>query len=299
MNFLASGVIPLDSTLAVIATLLAVFGAVALLKSNTRNISQQRLVPVPFDFPFPTGTVSQISQANNNPAFAQLFAKQGKRALAVQPTGSVMSMATTFPRSYAGPVVVQGSKYLWESRWSHLPSFEQGREGEERVVNSLVNTLDKDWYIFRNFVLPTEDEDIDVVLVGPAGVFAMEVKACSGEVQFEKSRCYVRTAHGRLYRQRRGTNGQVRHSAIKLNGFLKEHGIDTQHFVKPMVVMAGELSVEAASTRADVCTVTNLRPRLGKLTSRPAFTPGQVRRIAGVLQTATKEQMLSGLSRVH
>ena len=75
-----------------------------------------------------------------------------------------------------GPVIVNGSKYLLESSWTHLPTFEQGREGEERVVNSLVNSLGQGWYIFRNFVLPTKEDDIDVVLVGPGGIYAIEVR---------------------------------------------------------------------------------------------------------------------------
>jgi hypothetical protein len=209
-------------------------------------------------------------------------------------------MAAGFPPpSYAGPVVFQGSKYLWESRWSHLPSFEQGREGEERVVNTLVNALGNGWFIFRNFVLPTENEDIDVVLVGPGGIFAVEVKSYSGDVKFERGRCYVKTAQGRFYRQRRGANGQVRHSAVRLNAFLKERGITRRNFVKPMTVMSGDSEVEIASTRTDVCTISSLRPRLTDLTSGAYLNPREVRRIVSVLQAAAGEQLRTGLSRVH
>jgi len=210
-----------------------------------------------------------------------------------------MSLSNQVPASYAGPVVVEGSKYLWESRWSHLPSFEQGREGEERVVNTLINTLSSSWFIFRNFVLPTENEDIDVVLVGPAGVFAMEVKVISGEVTFERGRCYRKTAHGRVYRQRRGPVGQVRHSATRLNSFLRENGISDCNGVMPLVVLSGESPMELASTHRDVCTMANLRSRLGEMTTHISLTQAEVEKLAGVLQAASREQTRANLSRVH
>lgn len=290
-------IFPGDTTFVLVAALLAIFGVIAIIRSNARTGARQRVAAV--DIPLPTGAVTQITAANSHPRFSELIPDTTAFDMQPEPTGDTLAPATFLPESYAGPVVVEGSKYLWQSRWSHLPSFEQGREGEERVVNTLVNTLGEGWYIFRNFVLPTQNEDIDVVLVGPAGIFAMEVKAFSDEVKFERSRCYVRTAQGRFYRQRPNPNGQARHSAIKLNSYLKEHGITSKDHIKPMVVMAGDSSVEITSTRTDVCTLANLRPKLSNLTSETNLTSEQVRRIAGVLQASTSEQMRSGLSRVH
>lgn len=297
MKPLFISIVPGDTnTVLIVATLLALFGMIALFRNSGRMAPKQKLVHA-FDFPFPTGAVSQIKQANSSPIFSKLF--KNEDAPTVQPTGSIMAIGNHLPPAYAGPVVMQGSKYLWESRWSHLPSFEQGREGEERVVNTLMNALPNGWYIFRNFVLPTENEDIDVVLVGPAGIVAMEVKNYTGEVKFERGRCYVRTAHGNFYRQRRGASGQVRNSAVKLNSFLKEKGIASSNYVKPMVVMSGESAVEVAATRTDVCTVTGLRTRLNDMTAQEKLSAKEVRRIAGVLQSATREQMRANLSRVH
>jgi hypothetical protein len=297
MNPILISIVPdTSATFVIVATLLALFGVAALLRTNARVVSRQRLAAA-YDFPFPTGAVSQITPANRHPVFSRLV--RDANALSVQPTGIVSSIGNGLPATYAGPVVVEGTKYLWESRWSHLPSFEQGREGEERVVNTMVNTLGNGWYIFRNFVLPTQDEDIDVVLVGPAGVFAVEVNAYSGEVPSERARCYARTAHGRLYRQRRGAGRQVRSSASKLGAFLKEHGIDEGKRVEPMVVVTGDSRAQIASTRKEVCTVAALRSRLGALSTQTNLTTSQVRTITSMLQAATGEQMRSGLSRIH
>jgi Nuclease-related domain len=317
MNSILISVLPdTSTTFVIIATLLALFGALALLRTNAGGTPRQRLAHA-FEMPFPTGAISQIAPAsrnsmfshvptgaisqippaNRNPMFPHLL--RHTTSPTVRPTGSIMSIPTaTILQPAYGPVVVQGRKYLWESRWSHLPSFEQGREGEERVVNTLVNTLGNGWYIFRNFVLPTENDDIDVVLVGPGGVFTIEVNAY-GEFPSERGRCYARTAQGRIYRQRRAPNSQARGCATRLNAFLEEHGIAGGNYVKPLVVVAGDSYIERASTRRDVCTVTTLRPRLSDLAAQAHLTTTQVRSIACVLQAATGEQMRSGLSRVH
>ena len=136
-----------------------------------------------------------------------------------------------------GPVIVHGSKYLWESRWTHLPTFAQGREGEERIVNSLVNSLGAGWYIFRNFVLPTENEDIDMVLVGPGGIYTIEVDNYSSGMNFERSRCYIKTPQGKFSRQRRRTDTQVAQTSAHLDTFLKDHGIGNQAAVKRLAVV--------------------------------------------------------------
>ena len=301
MTPLLVSVFPGETTFILVATLLAIFAVIALLKTNARTAARQEAVAN--GLPFPTGAIGQIAPANRNPMFTRLFSCNADLGMDVAlkqvSKGEDTAMTLGRPFSYAGPVVVQGSKYLWESKWSHLPSFEKGREGEEQVVNTLMNTLGDGWYIFRNFVLPIESEDIDIVIVGPAGVFAIEVKAYSGEVKIERGRCYRKTVQGHMYRQKRGPAGQVRHNAIRLNTFLKEHGIASRNYVTPMVVISSDSKVEVVSTRTDVCTIANLRSKLNDLSSETHLTPGQVRRIAEVLQAAASEQMRFSLSRVH
>lgn len=284
------------ATITAIATLLAIFGAVAIIKS-ARQAGSRKLAPA-YDIPFPTGNISNLNRPGDRDAYSQLFSNEAYSSM-IRPTGSVAGIGSSVPESYAGPVVVEGSKYQWESRWSHLPSFEQGREGEERVVNALVNCLGNGSYIFRNFVLPTEDEDIDVVLVGPTGVFAMEVKSYAGEARFERNRCYIKTVHGRVYRQRREPVGQVRNIASKLNYFFSERGITLHSAVKPLMVMSGESPAERASAQRDVCTVADLRRRVSSTKSRAALNSAEVKRLAAVLQSAAREQTRANLSRVH
>ena len=157
----------------------------------------------------------------------------------------------------------------------------------------------KGWYIFRNFVLPTQREDVDVLLVGPGGIFAIEVKNYSGSARFERGRCYVKTSQGRLYRQRRGPNGQARRNAVLLNKFLKEHGITTRNYVHRLVVMSGDSDLTVASSGTDVCTIAGLRERLRAMSAGHDLAPAHVQQIVDVLRAAASEQMRVASSRVH
>lgn len=208
------------------------------------------------------------------------------------PTENTTLEVATAP---VGPVIVLGSKYLWESRWTHLPTFAQGREGEERVVNSLVNSLGAGWYIFRNFVLPTENEDIDVVLVGPGGIYAIEVDNYSSGMNFERSRCYIKTPQGKFYRQRRRTDTQVTQTSAHLDTFLKDHGTGSQTAVKRLAVVSESNGVSGKG----VCTVEQLRARMRTIAASDVLSAAQVGRVVSMLTAEASDQMMHASSRVH
>jgi uncharacterized integral membrane protein len=63
-----------------------------------------------------------------------------------------------------------------------IENYRKGGEGEDRVEIALRQALDGRWALFRNVVLPGRKKtDIDGVLVGPPGVWALEVKTLDGE----------------------------------------------------------------------------------------------------------------------
>ena len=208
------------------------------------------------------------------------------------PTERAAAEAATAP---VGPVIVHGSKYLWESRWAHLPTFAQGRDGEERVVNSLANSLGAGWYIFRNFVLPTKNEDIDVVLVGPGGIYALEVDNYAGGTNFERSRCYIKTPQGKFYRQRRRTDTSVTQTTAHLDTFLKDHGIGNQAAVKRLAVM----SESNGASGLGACTVEQLRARMRTIAESDVLSAAQVGRVVSILKAEASDQMMHASSRVH
>jgi hypothetical protein len=127
--------------------------------------------------------------------------------------------------------------------------FRFGEEGEERTVQMIVQALDGNWSLFRNVSLPGRNKgDLDIVLVGPPGVWVLEVKNLRGE--------YRNTGETWEYRQGKNwktasanPSRQAKDNAARLGGFLQADHIKT--WVTPAIVWANEessLLVENPST---------------------------------------------------
>lgn len=63
--------------------------------------------------------------------------------------------------------------------------LEAGLEGERQVAELLAATLDDQWTLISGVVPKGLPGDIDHVLVGPAGVFAIEVKHWAGRIYYD------------------------------------------------------------------------------------------------------------------
>jgi hypothetical protein len=126
-----------------------------------------------------------------------------------------------------------------------IGEHQRGQEGEDRVVEALARYLDGRWSLFRNVVVPGgRGGDIDMVLVGPPGVFALEVKCYSGDYRNVGDRWEIRSTDG-WKGLRKNPSEQANRNASHLGGLLKADGID--QWVKAVVVWAepsSSLSVE-------------------------------------------------------
>jgi hypothetical protein len=123
-----------------------------------------------------------------------------------------------------------------------------GQEGEERVLQFILQALDGNWHIFRNVELPGRNKgDLDLILVGPPGIWVLEIKNFNGE--------YRNTGETWEYRRGRkwklasaNPSRQAMNNAVRLANFLRADNIDV--FVNPVVVWANPespLSVENPS----------------------------------------------------
>ena len=115
-------------------------------------------------------------------------------------------------------------------------SFAQGRKGEERLVLFLEGRLDGQWALFRNVVLPDAEGDIDGVLIGSKGIYALEVKAYTGYNRNVGDR-WQRRFRGHWRTLDRNPTRQARRNALRLHTYLKQHGVKV--WVEPRVVWAG------------------------------------------------------------
>ena len=145
-----------------------------------------------------------------------------------------------------------------------IEDYRKGEEGEERVVEKARRALNGDWTVFRNLTLPGRRRaDLDIVLVGPLGVWAVEVKTLSGE--------YRNVAEGWQYRagskwrkMTRSPSRQARDGAIALKSFLMADGITTYvHDIVAWAEQGGHITIEDPTV--PVWTLDRLEDELGNL----------------------------------
>ncbi len=129
-----------------------------------------------------------------------------------------------------------------------IEDHRRGKEGEEKVLQTIVQALDGNWHVFQNLKLPGFNQgDLDLVLVGPPGIWALEVKNFSGRYRNVGQNWQYR--HGKYWRNASKTpSKQAFANALRLANFLQADRLKV--FVNSVVVWANSespLSVENPS----------------------------------------------------
>jgi nuclease-like protein len=114
-------------------------------------------------------------------------------------------------------------------------AFRAGRKGEDQVVEQLRQALDHRWTIYRNLQLPNRKDDLDLVLVGPGGVWAVQVKATGAPLRVHGGRWEVRRGR-RWVAAQPDPARQVTGQATALNDFFKHQGLN--RFVDRAIALA-------------------------------------------------------------
>lgn len=116
-------------------------------------------------------------------------------------------------------------------------AYRQGLAGEERLVRLLRGKLDGRWALYRNLVLPDGRGDLDAVLLGPRGVYLLEVKAYQGAHRVRGGEWY-RRRWGKWVEMDANPTRQAMRNALRLAEFLRARGLAV--WVEPRVVWAGQ-----------------------------------------------------------
>lgn len=159
----------------------------------------------------------------------------------------------------------------------------KGQLGEERVLNVMFGVLDGKWWLFRNVELPGRRlGDLDSVLVGPHGVWSVEVKAYSGEYR-NVGEQWEKRLGTKWHSIRKNPTRQARHNAAELSQLLETHQI--KQWVTPVIVWANpESTVVLDNPSTFVWTLDQISDALKDLSSKPPIPEAQVEKIVGVLK---------------
>ncbi len=124
-----------------------------------------------------------------------------------------------------------------------IDNYRKGEEGEQRTAEVILQTLDGNWTLFRNVQLPGRSKaDLDAVLVGPSGVWVLEVKNLSGLYRNTGEMWELRLKN-RWLPYRASPSRQASTNAARLGGFLKADGV--RQWVQPAIIWADDASFPA------------------------------------------------------
>jgi hypothetical protein len=169
-------------------------------------------------------------------------------------------------------------------------SYRLGYKGEEQVVEQVRTALDHRWTIYRNLQLPQRKDDLDLVLVGPGGVWVVQVKAfstplrCSaGAWEYRRGRRWVRCD------PKHDPAAQITRQATALHDFLARNGID--RFVERAIALAGAVpAADVAASPIPVWLPFTIAERATVLATRHQPTDGELARVNVLLERRALEQ---------
>jgi hypothetical protein len=94
--------------------------------------------------------------------------------------------------------------------------YHRGRKGEYEICEELAK-LPEDYSVFQDIKIKKEGGNIDFVVIGPTGIFAIEVKSHKGKISHENEHLLI---NGKRFEK--NILGQTLSQALNLREFLKQ-----------------------------------------------------------------------------
>ena len=178
-----------------------------------------------------------------------------------------------FAVAFAG--VVAATALVWRRGLRRVESFFKGARGEERVAG-LLDGLPDGWHVFHDF--EAGGHHVDHVVVGPAGVFAVETKNWRGKVALEEGEVIV---DGFL--ADRAPLVQTARQADAVRAALRGAGSPVE--VCPLLCLASDTFAAGLATAGRV-TVLNAGRLVAWLSERPrALAANDLARLVQLMET--------------
>jgi hypothetical protein len=170
-----------------------------------------------------------------------------------------------------------------------IEQYRLGQEGEDLTIQGIAGALDGNWHVFRNVSLPGRNRgDLDIVLLGPSGVWVLEVKNFRGEYrnrgedwEFRRGNKWVKASAN--------PSRQAVENAVRLSTFLKADRVDV--FVNPAIVWVNqESNLEVQNPRVPIWQFERLPDELGNIWQGEKISAENREKIAQKLTLLCEEQ---------
>jgi hypothetical protein len=156
----------------------------------------------------------------------------------------------------------------------------QGLQAEEKLIDMLRSALHGRWLLYRGLTLPGGGP-IDLVLVGPKGIFALEVKAYPGAFRNLGDR-WQRKAGLFWVGLARNPTRQVRHHAVQLRQYLRSKS--AAQFIAPRIVWAGPGRLWLQKPAVPFWQMNNPRGWLEDMLRQGELPPQAIQQVAAALE---------------
>lgn len=167
--------------------------------------------------------------------------------------------------------------------WQEEQNFRRGQLGESEVARLLRLGLGGDWTLFRNVKLPGSKVDIDMVLLGPPGVFALEVKAYTGNYRYAKQHFYRRSMMT-WRRMQHNPGKQARAAGGVLHAYIT-NTLNEDVWVEPRLVWVGPGALTLEEPEVFVWFVEKLDQETERLRALPRKLSAETRAaLSGLLR---------------
>jgi len=156
-----------------------------------------------------------------------------------------------------------------------VESFYVGARGEERVSN-ILRSLPERYHVFNDYV--AGGVHVDHIVVGPAGVYAIETKFWNGAVTVEESRILV---DGRL--PTRSPLRQVTREAALVKAALAKAGWNGD--VTPVLAFASDTFQAHIAEVQGAVVINSCDLPQAFATTRIAIAPSELERLVAIMET--------------
>jgi hypothetical protein len=164
-----------------------------------------------------------------------------------------------------------------------------GQEGEDNVVQLIVQALDGNWHLFRNLTIPGRNKaDLDIVLVGPPGLWVLEVKNYNGIYRnIGESWEYLKKKKWK--KANKNPSRQAKSNSLRLMNFIKADSLKV--YVNPVVVWANTMSrLEVENPSVAIWQYSRLADELGNIWQGEKLSQVERNKIAEKLTKLCQQQ---------
>ncbi|MBQ3779890.1 MAG: NERD domain-containing protein [Fibrobacter sp.] len=175
-----------------------------------------------------------------------------------------------------------------------LKNHKLGREGEEKSIDVMRESLDGSCHVFRNLILPNKKEDMDIVLVAPYGVFVFEVKNYNGKYKnIGDSWFYSKKEKWVAFKE--NPSAQVKRNACNLADYLESDFTRNKckKWVTPIIVLSNaDSNCDEENPSVPIWRIQYLAEELGNMPEKRTISEQLQKEICQKLEDLYKKDNL-------